>query len=63
MLVCSRNKEKRLTWKQIIEYILGLIKWPLEKANYVVTDFDTLLLFTDKTCVITSSVIYYYKQI
>ena len=42
---------------------MQLIKWPLDKANYVVTDFDNLLLWTDKTFVLTSAVMYYSKQI
>lgn len=63
MLVCSSNKEKRLTWGQIIEQILKIIKLPIEKADHIVTNLDSLLYFSDRVSVITSAVIYYYKQI
>ena len=63
MLVCSNNKEKRLTWGQIIEHILKIINLPLEKADYIVTNLDSLLYFANRASIITSAVIYYYKQV
>ena len=63
MLVCSNNKQKRLTWGQIIEHILNIIKLPLEKADHIVTNLDSLLYFANRASIITSAVIYYYKQV
>ena len=31
--------------------------------NYVITNFDSLLLFADKALILTSSIVYYHKQI
>ena len=64
MLVCSNNKAKRLTWGQILDKIMGMVKIPLG-ANIppIITNFDSLLLFTDKTTILLSSVVYYYKQL
>lgn len=63
MLVCSNNKEKRLTWGQIIEHILKILKLPIDKADHIVTNLDSLLYFADRASIITSAIIYYYKQV
>ena len=42
---------------------MKLLHAPIDKADYIVTNFDSLLVFTSKVSVATSAIIYYNSQI
>ena len=63
MLVCSKDCEKRITWKQILDKIYQIANIPSRQINSIVTNFDILLQFTDKVSIVISAALHYLDRL
>lgn len=52
-----------MPWDKIIEAILSILKIPEQQAPYIVTNFDNLLSYVDKICILLSAFLYYLEQV
>lgn len=63
MLVSSKNRAMRITWREVLENILEMAEVPVGQQGAIVTNFDSLLELVNCSSILLSALLHYADQL